>query len=67
MSLNVRILFVVVVMCLPVGIMADHSITVAGHIMNIPAGGSKTIIINECDISRESVRKVADLDSAWSL
>lgn len=63
MSLNVRILFVVVVMSLPVGIMADHSITVTGHIKNIPDGGSKTIIINECDISRKSVRKVADLDS----
>lgn len=40
------------------------SITVTGKVSNIPPGGSKTIIINECDISHKSERRVADLDSS---
>lgn len=39
------------------------SIIVSGRVSNIPADGSKTIIINECDISDKSERRVADLDS----
>lgn len=39
------------------------SITVSGKVANIPAKGSRTIIINECDISNKSERRVADLDS----
>jgi len=39
------------------------SITVAGRIINIPPKGARTIIINECDISPKSKRRVVDLDS----
>ena len=39
------------------------SITVAGRIINIPPKGARTIIINECDISPKSERRVVDLDS----
>lgn len=39
------------------------SIIVAGRILNIPDGGSRTVIINECDISDKSERRVAEIDS----
>lgn len=41
-----------------------NSIVVSGRVVNIPENGSRTIIINECDISDKDVRRVAELDSA---
>lgn len=35
----------------------------AERVLNIPAGGSRTVIINECDISDISVHRVAETDS----
>ncbi len=40
----------------------NDCITVSGRVINIPDNGSKTIIINECDISEKSERRVSDLD-----
>lgn len=42
------------------------SVTVAGIVRNIPEGGSRTVIINECDISDKSARIIADLDADGS-
>lgn len=51
--------------CAPDALAAeDNSIVVSGHVINIPENGSRTIIINECDISQKSVRRIAELDSA---
>lgn len=43
---------------------AVDSVTVAGRIVNLPAKGARTVIVNECDISDKSERKVAEVDSA---
>jgi len=40
------------------------SIIVSGRIINIPSDGSRTLIINECDISDKSERRIAELDSS---
>lgn len=41
-----------------------NSIKVSGEIHNIPADGSRSLIINECDLSDKSKRCYAELDSA---
>lgn len=42
----------------------DNSIIVSGRVVNIPENGSRTIIIDECDISDKSERRITELDSA---
>lgn len=41
-----------------------QSFILAGRIVNIPEGGSRTMIINECDISPARARLVVEFDSA---
>ncbi len=41
----------------------ENSIVVTGRVVNIPENGSRTIIINECDISDKSERRIVELDS----
>lgn len=41
---------------------ANNEIIVAGKIDNIPVDGARTIIINECDVTDKSVRRVAEID-----
>ncbi len=42
------------------------SITVSGHFTNIADGIPRTFMINECDISNQSVREMCELDSNGS-
>lgn len=42
---------------------STDSITVSGRIFNVPENGSRTAIINECDISDKSERRVVETDS----
>lgn len=41
----------------------NHFIKVSGIVQGIPQGGSRTIIINECDVSEKSKRCISELDS----
>ncbi len=57
--LATAVVFTLSVMASPV-----NSIKVSGVVSGIPEGGSRTLVVNECDIYEKSSRCIAELDSS---
>lgn len=58
---NLPFFAIVIVSAIALSAAAQNEITVAGRVENVPADGSRTVIINECDVSDRSVRQVAEI------